>query len=70
MLKAQASGNLSSKIPPKLLASTIVAMVEGAIMMSRVSKRKQDLRDFLTSIKTILDMKLYRLVGIIIMNKK
>jgi len=56
MLKAQESGNLSSKIPPKLLAKTVVATVEGAIMMSRVSKRKQDLRDFLTAIKTILEM--------------
>lgn len=56
MLKAQESGNLNSKIPPKLLAKTVVAMVEGAIMMSRVSKRKQDLRDFLTAIKTILEV--------------
>lgn len=54
MLKAQESGNLNSKIPPKLLAKTVVATVEGAIMMSRVSKRKQDLRDFLSAIKTIL----------------
>lgn len=56
MLKAQESGNLNSKIPPKLLAKTVVATVEGAIMMSRVSKRKQDLRDFLTAIKTILEV--------------
>lgn len=56
MLKAQESGNLNSKIPPKLLAKTVVATVEGAIMMSRVSKRKQDLCDFLTAIKTILEV--------------
>jgi TetR/AcrR family transcriptional repressor of nem operon len=56
MLKAQESGNLNSKIPPKLLAKTVVATVEGAIMMSRVSKRKQDLRDFLTAIKAILEI--------------
>jgi len=54
LLKAQQSGDYSSNIPPKLLAKTVVATVEGAIMMSRVSKRKQDLLDFLTVITTLL----------------
>ena len=54
LLDALASGTLNSKIPPQLLAKTVVAMVEGAIMMSRVSKRKKDLRDFLKAIKNIL----------------
>ena len=54
LLDAQTSGTLTSKIPPQLLAKTVVAMVEGAIMMSRVSKSEKDLRDFLKAIKNIL----------------
>jgi len=55
LIDARESGALSAKIiPPQLLAKTVVAMVEGAIMMSRVSKREKDLRDFLKAIENIL----------------
>ena len=50
----QDAGNLSLKIPPKLLAKTVVATMEGAIMMTRVSKREKDLRDFLEAIKALI----------------
>jgi len=55
LIDAQESGTLSAKTPPQLLAKTVVAMVEGAIMMSRVSKREKDLRDFLKAIENILE---------------
>lgn len=55
LVAAQEAGNSNSKIiPPTLLAKTVVATVEGAIMMSRVSKRASDLRDFLAAIKALL----------------
>ena len=39
---------------PRLLAKTVVATLEGAIMMSRVSKDKNDLNDFLAAITGLL----------------
>jgi TetR/AcrR family transcriptional repressor of nem operon len=51
---ARETGNSSAKIPPALVAKTVVATVEGAIMMSRVSKRASDLRDFLAAVKFLL----------------
>ncbi len=55
LVAAQEAGHSNSKIiPPTLLAKTVVATVEGAIMMSRVSKRVSDLRDFLAAIKALL----------------
>ncbi|MBA3004170.1 MAG: TetR/AcrR family transcriptional regulator [Desulfurivibrio sp.] len=54
LLAAQKSGRLNSPIPPRLLAKTVVATVEGALMMSRVSKREKDLRDFLAAVKSLL----------------
>lgn len=55
LFEALESEQLNSRISPKLMAKTVIATVEGAIMMSRVSKREQDLLDFLTAIKTLLD---------------
>lgn len=52
--EAQETGGRDFKIPPKLLAKTVVATMEGAIMMARVSKREKDLRDFLAAIKALL----------------
>ncbi len=52
--EAQQNDTLHSEIPPRLLAKTVVATVEGAIMMSRVSKREKDLRDFLAAIRALL----------------
>lgn len=54
LVEARGSGILNSRSPEKLLAKSVVAMVEGAIMMSRVSKSEKDLRDFLKAIKNIL----------------
>jgi TetR/AcrR family transcriptional repressor of nem operon len=53
--EALAAGNLNSRLSAKLMAKTVIATVEGAIMMSRVSKREKDLRDFLAAIKALLD---------------
>jgi len=52
--EALRTGILKSTMPPELLAKTVVATMEGAIMISRVSKCKQDLLDFLTVIKILL----------------
>lgn len=54
LIATQETENSNSNIPPALLAKTVVATVEGAIMMSRVSKRASDLRDFLTVVKILL----------------
>lgn len=55
LLEALESEHLNSRISPELMAKTVVATVEGAIMMSRVSKSEKDLHDFLAAIKTLLD---------------
>lgn len=52
--KAREAGLLPPSTQPQLLAKTLVATLEGAIMMSRVSKNKNDLNDFLTAIKGLL----------------
>lgn len=44
----------ASSIPAPLLAKTIVATIEGGIMMSRISKDKSDLDDCLTVLKAML----------------
>jgi len=41
-------------IPPEQLAKTLVAIIEGGIMMSRVSKSKADLEDCLGVLKIML----------------
>lgn len=51
---ARTLGLLKIKIPERLLAKTIVAIIEGGIMMSRVSKDEQDLEDCLTALKTMI----------------
>ncbi|OKY74081.1 MAG: hypothetical protein BM485_15825 [Desulfobulbaceae bacterium DB1] len=45
---------LLSPIPSRLLAKTVVAVIEGGIMMSRVSKKETDLADCVRSLKMIL----------------
>jgi hypothetical protein len=45
---------LPAATQPQLLAKTVVATLEGGIMMSRVSKNKNDLSDFLTAIIGLL----------------
>ncbi len=45
---------LLSPIPSRLLAKTVVAAIEGGIMMSRVRKNETDLVDCLQSLKIIM----------------
>lgn len=52
--EARASGLLPSATRPPLLAKTVVATLEGAIMMARVSKDKNDVNDFLAAINGLL----------------
>jgi TetR/AcrR family transcriptional repressor of nem operon len=54
LTEAKEAGGLCLNTPSKLLAKTVVAIMEGAIMMVRVSKRENDLRDFLLAIKALL----------------
>lgn len=52
--EALQAGLLPAATRPQLLAKTVVATLEGGIMMSRVSKNKEDLNDFLTAITGLL----------------
>ena len=52
--EAKKASLLPAATQPRLLAKTVVATLEGAIMMSRVSKDKNDLNDFLTAITGLL----------------
>jgi len=52
--EARTASLLPPATQPQLLAKTVVATLEGAIMMSRVSKDKKDLDDFLTAITGLL----------------
>jgi TetR/AcrR family transcriptional repressor of nem operon len=54
--EAYDAGDLKLQIPPKALAKHIVATIEGGIMMSRLSKNGDDLRDCLNSIRVILGL--------------
>jgi TetR/AcrR family transcriptional repressor of nem operon len=52
--EAGENGSLASRVSPRQLAKTLVAAVEGGIMMSRVSKSKSDLEDCLSVLKIML----------------
>ena len=52
--QARDSGELMVSVPPEVFAKHIVATIEGGIMMSRLSKNGDDLRDCLNSIRAIL----------------
>ena len=52
--EALEKGLLPPATQPRLLAKTVVATLEGGIMMSRVSKDKEDLNDFLAAITGLL----------------
>ena len=54
LMEARAAGVLKTKIPPSMLAKTIVGTIEGGIMMSRVSKDESDLKICLDSLRTLL----------------
>ncbi len=48
------AGDLTMSVPPELFAKHIVATIEGGIMMSRLSKNGDDLRDCLNSLRVAL----------------
>lgn len=52
--EARETGMLPASTQPRLLAKTVVATMEGAIMISRVSKDEDDLNDFLAVITGLL----------------
>jgi TetR/AcrR family transcriptional repressor of nem operon len=56
--EARDAGELKVQIQPEVLAKHIVATIEGGIMMSRLSKNGDHLRDCLSSIRVLLGIKL------------
>ncbi len=52
--KAQSSGELKINCSPEVMARHIVASVEGGVMLSRLSKNGQDLRDCLNAVYALL----------------
>jgi TetR/AcrR family transcriptional regulator, transcriptional repressor for nem operon len=51
---ARDAGELMVQVAPEVFAKHIVATIEGGIMMSRLSKNGDDLRDCLNSVRAIL----------------
>ena len=51
---AQNCGQINSKLNAKKMAHTIVATLEGGIMMARVSKRSSDLADCIGVIRSLI----------------
>lgn len=54
--EAQEAGELTVPLQPGVLAKHIVATLEGGIMMSRLSKNGDHLRDCLNSIRILLEI--------------
>ena len=54
LTEGRAEGSFLSPIPLPALATTVVATIEGGIMMSRISKGKKGLADCVVTLKTIL----------------
>jgi TetR/AcrR family transcriptional repressor of nem operon len=54
LIEGQADGSFVSPIPLSALATTVVATIEGGIMMSRVSKGKKGLSECVVTLKVIL----------------
>ncbi|MBU0943164.1 MAG: TetR/AcrR family transcriptional regulator [Proteobacteria bacterium] len=55
--QAASSGLLNSKIPSTSLATAIVAILEGGIMLSRLYKNKEGLEDCILVIHSLLECK-------------
>ena len=51
--KARDRGELGERLPPDVLAATIVATLEGGIMLARVYKNKNSLEDCILSIRQL-----------------
>ena len=54
--EAREAGELKGQIEPVVLAKHIVATIEGGIMMARLSKNGDHLRDCLNSMRVFLGM--------------
>jgi TetR/AcrR family transcriptional regulator, transcriptional repressor for nem operon len=54
LTEGQVDGSFTSSIPIPALATTVVATIEGGIMMSRVSKGQKGLADCVMILKTVL----------------
>jgi TetR/AcrR family transcriptional repressor of nem operon len=54
LVEATEMGELKTDISPEILAKHIVATIEGGIMLSKVSKKEDDLRDCLQSLRILL----------------
>lgn len=55
LINATKSGLLNNPVPPDALATAIVAILEGGIMLSRVYKNKNALEDCILSIHTLIE---------------
>ncbi|PKL41407.1 MAG: TetR/AcrR family transcriptional regulator [Spirochaetae bacterium HGW-Spirochaetae-1] len=51
------AGELDSSIVPPALAKHVVALLEGGIMLSRVSKDERDMRQCISSLKELIESK-------------
>ncbi len=54
LIEAEQYEQLSTKAPPSVLAKHIVASIEGGIMMVRLTKNENDLKDCLDSLRILL----------------
>jgi len=54
--EAREAGELKVQVAPEVLAKHIVATIEGGIMMARLSKDGDHLRDCLNSMRVFLGM--------------
>ncbi len=54
LIEGQDDGSFVSSIPISALATTVVATIEGGIMMSRVSKGKKGLADCVVTLRGVL----------------
>ncbi len=54
--EAREAGEIKTQVQPEVLAKHIVATIEGGIMMSRLSKNEDHLRDCLNSLRIVLEI--------------
>ena len=57
VVAAQISGQVRNDIPTSALACHIVSSIEGGIMLARLRKNEEPLKDCLNSIKTMIGLK-------------
>lgn len=54
--EAKEAGEIRVQVQPEVLAKHMVATIEGGIMMSRLSKSGDHLRDCLSSLRVLLEI--------------